>query len=727
MKTLFCLFLLSPLWLFSQQTAAIKTISGKPVLFLNNQPELPFLYALTHVTGGRWSWEELPAHNLKIMGEAGVRLFQVDLWLQDIWQEGHSELDMALARKQLRGVLDACPGAAIILRIHVNAPPWWLRLHPSEAVEYADGPADDLPSGLPFNNEDGDILRARRTSLASLRWRQEAGAKLREFCRALARTREGAAVVGMHLAGGVYGEWHPWGFIWNEPDVSAPMTAVFRKWLKDKYSTDQNLQASWHNGSVTLENASAPDTLERKCCASGFFRDPEKEQRVMDYLRCQQTVVAEDIEYFCRTVKENWPRPLITGVFYGYIHFGLCRESMNGHLEIERLLDSPWIDYFAGPPSYNTPSRETGGSGLERAPLHSVLLHGKLWFDEVDNGYLQDKHEIDFVRSRPLGDTTYLSVFQRSLWLPMVQGCGLWLYDFGPHRSAGWWDGPMYLAEIKRTLSLFRKEYGNTAPPVAPVADALIVWDPASFYTVKNVNASTCLNDFDAAAEDLLHSGVAMDHIYLFDLQRVNLKQYKAVLFMNAWVLTPRQRQFIRDSVAREGRTLIWNYGSGFSDGQHSGKALMEQLTGIQLEMQDIPQKYWVIYRQTVAIPEGVGPVFLPAGQVAEILARLPDGRAAVAVRKPSEEAEIMYTGLPIQGAEVFRQLFQQTGCHIWSAGGDVLQCGEQYLLWHASGAGNRSITLISGKPITFDFTETKTQLIDRRDGGRVLGGIPGW
>ncbi|MBC7776563.1 MAG: hypothetical protein H7246_14105, partial [Phycisphaerae bacterium] len=166
--------LLLPLLLLAQrpQTAEIRSLNGQPTLFLNQQPELPFMYALTHVTGGRWSWEELPAHNLRQMGEAGVRLFQIDLWLEDIWKEKEPSLDMALVKRQIRGVLDACPGAAVMVRLHVNAPLWWNRSHLEECVQYADGPLQDLPSGLPFNHEDGDILRANRASLASELWRE---------------------------------------------------------------------------------------------------------------------------------------------------------------------------------------------------------------------------------------------------------------------------------------------------------------------------------------------------------------------------------------------------------------------------------------------------------------------------------------------------------------------------------------------------------------------------
>jgi hypothetical protein len=724
MKSLPLFLLLLPFLLPAQraQTAAIRPLNGRPTLYVNDQAELPLMYALTHVTGGRWSWEELPAHNLRQMAAAGVRLFQVDLWLEDIWKGPEQKLDMALARKQIRGVLEACPKGAIVLRLHVNAPGWWNLLHPDECVQYADGPEMDLPSGLPFNHEDGDVVRAKRASLASELWRKEAGEKVQRFCHLLARSREGRSVIGIHVSGGVYGEWHPWGFIKQEPDMSLPMQLSFRKWLKDKYGSDEALQRAWAGTRFTLDNATVPDTLERRCCADGFFRDPALELRVLDFYKCQQTVIAEDIEYFCRLVKTHWGRPLITGVFYGYMQFGLCRQAMNGHLEAERLLKSPWIDYFAGPPSYYEPCRKAGGSGMQRAPIQSFQLHGKMWFDETDNGYLQDKRERDFVRSNALGDTNYLPILQRSLWLPLLQGCGTWLYDFGPRRNTGWWDSPMYLDEISRTLRFFRSRYGQAAKPGPNAADALVVWDTESFYAVKNVNTKACEKGLDLAAEQLLHSGIAMDQIYAFDLPKIDLKGYKAILFMNAWTLSSEQRQFIRDSVARNGRTLIWNYGAGYSDGFHKSKVLTEQLTGMTLQQKKMEgNPVWIMEQDTIDNAAAIDPMLLVADPEAKPLSKFQKNGGVAIARKEFSSHRVVYSAVPLHGAKVFRSLLQEAGCQVLQVAPDVVYAADDLMLFHTGTGGKKVLTLKNGKVLVLELPKIATRLLDSGTGVEAL------
>ena len=140
---------------------------------------------------------------------------------------------------QINGLLKYCPDAAIILRFHVNPPKWWQRLHPEENTLYADTIATpDINWGLQRIIQD-DERTPLRTSLASARWKAEAGEKLKEVLYKLKLMPEANALAGIQVAGGVYGEWHYWGFLDNEPDVSKPMAGYFKQWLKEKYKNNK--------------------------------------------------------------------------------------------------------------------------------------------------------------------------------------------------------------------------------------------------------------------------------------------------------------------------------------------------------------------------------------------------------------------------------------------------------------------------------------------------------
>ena len=130
-------------------SARVETRNGRPTLLVNDVPEYPMFYALTDVPGGRFSWEDVPAHNVSQFARiAGVRLFQFDLAMEHVWLEDGS-VDLGVARRQLQGALSARPDAAVVFRLHVSPPRWWLRRHPEEQTGFLDTPTVPEYIGTP--------------------------------------------------------------------------------------------------------------------------------------------------------------------------------------------------------------------------------------------------------------------------------------------------------------------------------------------------------------------------------------------------------------------------------------------------------------------------------------------------------------------------------------------------------------------------------------------------
>ena len=66
-----------------------------------------------------------------------------------------------------------------------------------------------------------------------------------------------------------------------------------------------------------------------------------------------------------------------------------------------------------------------GGSGNSRGLVESTLLHGKLWLDELDNGYLHKDHAPNPVHYQERYDSVFHAVQKRSTWLPLLRGAGV--------------------------------------------------------------------------------------------------------------------------------------------------------------------------------------------------------------------------------------------------------------------------------------------------------------
>jgi hypothetical protein len=705
------------------KSGTVKVHNGRPTIFINDQPVSPVFYAPTHAYGGRWSWEEVPQRNISNFCQLGVKLFQVDLYLEDIWKKGSDTLDMVRARKQVSGVLEVCPEASIVVRVHVNAPFWWNDQNPDEMIGYLDGPVDQIAYGAPMNNEDGDPDRPVRASLASKKWKRESGEKLAEFCRKLSQTREGASVIGIHVSGGVYGEWHYYGYPAHTADNGKVMTSYFREWLKNKYKNLETLKKAWSDPSATFENAAIPDTTKRIKTSFGILRNPAKEMNVIDYYTCQQEVVADDIEYFCKIVKDNWPRPVIVGVFYGYFFMTFSRQASGGHLFIERILNSPYIDYLSAPQSYWWASMNGGGPGHSRGVIESAILHGKLWLDEVDNGHLQNGLKSDVTHVTSTTDTQYVSIIRRSALHPLVRGEGFWYYDFGLTKSRGWWDNPDYLKNIKEEVDFFKNRVNV---PYKSEADVLFVWDQESFYYVTDQWTPLSFNFLDQETAEAYHSGAVMDHIYVFDLPKANLTQYKAVVFMNVWKLTAAQKDFINKNVYKDGRTIIWHYLPGVTDGKKMSTDFVSPLIKMKIEAFKPEGKPSVTIRLNnqefkYDLEKHLDPAIEITDKTVEPLGTFNGTQKVMLARKKFTDHTIIYSAVALHDGKFFSQIFKESGCHIWNESGDVTMAGSGLFWVHTVEGGKRELKLKNGKVINIELPKYSTTLFNSETGQKIF------
>jgi hypothetical protein len=688
---------------------------GRTVILVNGEPLQPMIYALTE--GGRFTWEPTPHKNLQSFAQLGFRLYQIDVWFNDIWR-ADGRLDLDTPAKQIRGVLECCPQAAVFLRLHVNSPSWWNVKFPDECTGYADGPAATAPGG-------DDCDRGLRHSMASTKWRAEATERLVEFCRRLSAMPEGDAVVGLHIAGGVYGEWHYWGFA-HQPDTGKAMTRRFREWLREKYGDDAALRAAWNDPQATLAAAEVPNLDQRRKTSDGVFRDPQKERRVIDYYRCQQEQVADNVIHFCRKAKENWPRRLMTGVFYGY-YFGMFdMMAPGGHLEMGRVLNSPYVDYLSAPLSYEVWSRQVGGAGQARGIPKSCALHGKLWLNEVDHPTLLGDCFGRVPPFRPVTLADSIATMRRNAFTSFAEGMGFWWYDFGPKGAGGWWDHPALLAEVGKLKKTFE---AAAKKPYASDADVLFVYDTECFYDLGGPEADPITNTIiNLTSSDVRRSGVVTDRVLLMDLDRVDLKPYRVIVFADCLRLTEKQRTFISTKVACDGRHVVWLYAPGYCDGEKLDLGHVSQVTGMKLVRVEIsgPPRIVVQADRFPAAKFGLDrplrPIFAVQDREATALGRFEGGDFVGFARKKLPHHTAWYCALPPRDSALLRAMFREGSAHIFDDQDDAVNSGGGILCIHTEKGGPRKIVLRNGKVIETTLPPRSTTLFDNTTGETVLG-----
>ncbi|MBM3785277.1 MAG: hypothetical protein FJW30_13005 [Acidobacteria bacterium] len=545
-------------------TAAVRPHNGKPTLFIREQPVYASFYALTDCTGGRWSYDENPRMAIQSFVDTGCTLFQLDVFLEDCWT-AEKTFSIDPVRKQLRGILDVCPEGAVVLRWHLNAPEWWKKKYPGELVQWANGGFEAPARTQPVRYIQDDLRRLPRNSLASELWFDAAKAQTSRMLRELSRTPENTALAGVHVACGVYGEWHYWGFMRNEPDVSEPMQKHFAAW-----------RAAKGRPAVPV-----PGVEERKALDDGIFRDPRRRETVIDYYRCQQELTASRIVELCATVKKSWPRPLLAGTFYGYFFSMFDRQATGGHLCLHEVLASKDVDYLSAPQAYGAHYRNAGSNGITRALIETIRANGKLFLDEMDQTpSWKWNNNVDNAFSLTDLDLD-VGLIRRNILESYTRGAGVWWYDFGPANHAGWWLDSRLMKEIAALQKVLTHYH---ARPYQPAGDVLLVFDTEVFYYTGSIQGTDPVTDILAVnrtAVEAWKCGAAIETVHLRDLEKLDLSRFRVVMFANTWLMTAAQRRFVRERAVHPSRHVVFQGQPAYCDGQTLNAAFTREVTGM--------------------------------------------------------------------------------------------------------------------------------------------------
>jgi hypothetical protein len=715
-------------------SACVKMIGGRPTLLLDGRPEAPLLYALTDAPGSRWSWEEVPSRNIALFGASGCRLFQADIWIEQLLA-GDGPLDITPARRQVAGILAACPEAFVMLRVHVNAPPQWCEANPPECVGYADTPATpEARRGLErWVGRDNEA--PVRASLNSGKWRAWASARLAEFCAALAAAPEGAAVFAIQVACGVYGEWHQFGFFCHDADTGEAAQAAFRRWLGARYGTDAALARAWSRPGARLADAVAPGSPEREETALAIFRDPVRRRDVIDYYTFLHEGLADAILLMARTVRESWPRPVVTASFYGYFYCLFGREAAGGHLALDRVLASPHLDCLCASPVYTPGALPLGGTGHSKGLLGAVRRAGKLWLDEMDRATSVSGCPWDKAFKSTIPDD--VAVLRRNLLQPLTRGGGAWCYDFGPTAGTpeftrlgpmGWWDDPDLQAAFSGVLVLARSRVGR---PYGRPADVLLIHDPWSFAHTASARHDPSRMVFgvmpvsrvdpvshllkDGVVEALHRSGLIHEDALLSELGSLDLEPYRMVILATTPVLGGEARRLISEKVAAAGRHVVLLGYAGWGDGAAVGPELAARLGGLGARLRASESPEQTISVDGVTETLGLGhPFAVPAFEApgAEVVGRWEDGSAS-AVGRTTDGATWWAFGLPPVQPGTWRALGRRAGCAVVNDHDDTTFLGDGLLVVHTVDGGERLLRPPGGKPFSATLPPRSTTVFE--------------
>ncbi|MCE5323602.1 beta-galactosidase [bacterium] len=646
-------------------TAQVKQTSAGPKLYINGKPTAPAMFYVNYDTSD--NLRDLQYSEIESAAKNGVVI--VSFPVPRYWIQRDDKIDFSETDKKVEETIKHSPNAYLLLRLGVSRPPqWWCDENPEEAMLYNNG-EQNMPS------------------IFSEKWKVDAAKTVKLMVEHL-ESKYGDHIIGYHPVGMNTGEWFSYG-LWTGKlgGFEKPAVAGFRAYLKQKYGTDQALQKAWNNPTVTLGTASVATFDERTHLLSGAFRNPETERCVIDYAAFENDTYADVALYMCQAAKEAAPNK-ITALFYGY-HYELAAVphglASSGHLGLDRLLRSPYVDIISSPVSYF--DRDAGGGGYFMSAIDSIQLAGKLWLVEDDTRtYLAPEVQDNLPRLKTAQET--YGVLTRNFAHVLTHGCALWWMDlYGNGRFQG--------DEIWQTLGKLSATYQAAIPSFKRYSPeiAIIIDQRSQYYAdpVPPVNRTLLA----AFRQQFYRIGAPVGLYLLDDLTAGKVPPAKMYIFLDTFRLDDSQLKAIKKYTSTKGCVNLWMYCPGVIDNDKMLPDRVQDVVGIKLKkLQKCSGAISYNSGKFTACDGFISGSYAVIDPSAKTIAKYAESADVAVASKDMGGYTNVYCGVTALPSYLLRQFAVMAGVHVYSDQSDVVMAGNGFVALAASSNGVKKLSM---------------------------------
>ena len=618
----------------------------------------------------------------------------------------------------IESALRKAPDASPVLGINVAFPADFVEKNPEEAYLDAEGRraygTDGVVVGFGRTLPAGDVWKWW-PSQYSEKAREASGVVIREFLRELAGKPYAKVFSGFFISGGHDGQ-----FFMPFRDYGPAATRAWRKFLRERYGTDDSLRKAWHDSSVTIGTAAVPPESD-KTTLPGNWYDPETSRRQIDFKEFEERQIWLNSGYYLELCKAAFKRDVIG--------FSWCMGgtwSQNFHA----IYASKGHDLFTAQPQYHY--RSAGYSGGLNMVADSNILHGKLAVSELDlRSWLRGSGYAEIYGMKigtPLTRRDMRSVMLKEAGRMVSSYQGFWFYDMGN----GTFRAPETVALMKTLRETADWVFAN-AERDAFSPDTVWVTSQRSLFSSVPLGSGKRGNHSSLMTEEMMwalrSSGVYPATMLLEDLMKDGrYKKYKVFVFLNPVDFSEEEHRFIREKLQRNGNTLVWVAGTGYPGGSRDA-AENAEAAGIAVRFDPALAETLILREKSShplleGVPENLGvadayrkrfelgkndpwrhrlPRWIVTDPQAVTLARYDSGESAAAVRR-HRDFTVVFCGVPGSLDPVlFRNIVRAAGAYAVTTPGVVADMNGNFLSLHALKAGRYPVTLPPGRSHLID------------------------
>ena len=665
-----------------QPLSAVKiTGAGKrPKIVINGQQHIP---VYSYLAAGYSDFPDSRWYQIRNAKNAGHKIMRFSFAFET-FLKGENKFDFSHVDSLFDTVEMYAPGTKVIIQIRCSMPEWYLKKNPGERVAYY--------GNAPYHRQKD------KQALTSKKWLADASVILRKILRYLVNSPYAGRIIGVAISEGWNSEWfHSYLDDNNKFAISgyAPADyATFREFLREKYSTDANLGAAWQMKNVTIGNAPMPSLQQIMSSGAGSLLDVRKEKQLIDWFTYRNRAIGEAITAFCKVVKEESENRWLAGAYYGYfLAFSNIYNRLQtvGHLDIERVARSPYVDFVTAPSFYSWRYPGQGDAVMQLA--ESFTSQGKLVIVEQDLRNYSEPSAYEIRNGMSSTVETSIGTLERCFALMLTRGVG-----------THWLD--LYDNCIREKIILEHIRKGNEAvaalPEVqntTPVELCLVADTVSAMYSKHNAGDGLAVAAVGELRRKLNETSLPFRFVLLRDLlDSDRLPPHKLYIFCNTVMLTPADRIALQRRLQKEKATVLWLYGAGVST-ENSGPSAdnMSDFLGIKFIRDDKvakPQLKWDFAGSsgTSANYTRTFPWFIPVSGFEKVHGRLTDGRPALVEWNTFGVRNIFSTLMNLP-PELLKIIAKNAGLHIYSETDDPVLAGNDIIALHAKSGGIKKLT----------------------------------
>ncbi len=406
-------------------------------------------------------------------------------------------------------------------------------------------------------------------------------------------------------------------------------------------------------------------------------------------------------------------------------HYSLCSDQWRhdaGEALRETwaaLMQLPYADriigcFLAAPGVYE--NRHPGGFTGQREMHDSFALRNRIYIVEDDerthleNRYFRDKYNLYDI-------TDSVNILKREFGRNICEETQAWWFDqlLGGRRFKDPAIYELFAAQQKIAAASYEKDRRKNS-------EIAFIYDQESIQCVSQQTTRDLIEEMRNYT--IARIGAPVDQYYHDDMANPAMPSYKLYVFFNLFYVTEEERRIIREKLKKDGATAVWMYASGVIDPDAEKRfdpANMKSLTGMEMEMlegcweaklrvtehpltakldkREILGANFALLKRVCAPSTNEGgegtylyPLFYSRdGEVAANF--LTSGVPAITVKKLDGYTSIFYGAKCIEG-KILRAMAEYAGCHIYTDSEEVLFANRNYITFHASFSGTKTLRL---------------------------------